>query len=299
LELLQQKNIKDFEKLIKPPLAVVCHDAGSANLIVHWLKSYQNDMQVCMEGPAKDIWRKFFPTVALLSITDVVKGANTLLSGTGWGELEYYARDDAKKKGVYNIAVIDHWTAYKERFIRNNIKILPDVIIVSDKFARNQADKIFPDIQILELDNSYLHYESRLISSYRVEPINRPPKRILALMEPFRNDKFNGDLLEFASLGYLIDNLNRITDSEEIEICLRLHPSEKRNKYDCFLRENIKISNNLSLGEDLAWADLVVGMQSYAMAIAVHAGIPTISIFPPGSYKCILPYPEIKHLRDL
>ena len=47
-----------LEDFVKPPLAVVCHDAGAANLIVEWLKDYSGDLKACMEGPAKIIWEK-------------------------------------------------------------------------------------------------------------------------------------------------------------------------------------------------------------------------------------------------
>jgi hypothetical protein len=50
--------LEDFDI---PPLAIVCHDAGAANVIIPWLKSYKNDKNVCMEGPAKIIWKGHSP----------------------------------------------------------------------------------------------------------------------------------------------------------------------------------------------------------------------------------------------
>ena len=89
-----------LQEIAASPLAIVCHDAGSANLIVHWVNKYQGDIIVCMEGPARVIWRSKFPEAELLPIENVLNGAKTLLSGTGWGDLEYFARDEAKKKGL-------------------------------------------------------------------------------------------------------------------------------------------------------------------------------------------------------
>ena len=40
-----------LEDFVIPPLAVVCHDAGAANIIIPWLKSYKNDMYVCSVKP--------------------------------------------------------------------------------------------------------------------------------------------------------------------------------------------------------------------------------------------------------
>ena len=56
-----------LEDLIVFPLAVVCHDAGSANVIIAWLNSYKGDFRVCMEGPARKIWKKNFPNSEIFS----------------------------------------------------------------------------------------------------------------------------------------------------------------------------------------------------------------------------------------
>ena len=98
-----------LQDYIKSPLAVVCHDAGAANLIVEWLKDYSGELRVCMEGPARVIWRKHFPDKKLIPINRVIKDSTTLLSGTGWADLEHSARIDAKIRGIKSIAVIDHW----------------------------------------------------------------------------------------------------------------------------------------------------------------------------------------------
>jgi len=290
-----------LQEIIIPPLAVVCHDAGAANLIVHWIKGYQGDVLVCMEGPAKIIWNSHFSEVELLPMRQVIKGVNTLLSGTGWGDLEYHARIEAKKRNIYNIAVIDHWTSYQKRFIRNKKEVLPDLILVSDKYAKKKADNIFPCTRVEELENAYLNNEAKKVMSMRASNVNKSPRKILAVMEPFREMRYNGNPLEFASLKYLISNLSKVTKDESVEICLRMHPSESIGKYDYFVKKypNIKISNNIQLHSDLAWADLVVGMQSFAMVVSQHCNIPTISIIPPDSIGCILPYREILSLRDL
>ena len=61
-----------LEDLVEHPLAVVCHDAGSANLIVEWLKEYKGIIKVCMVGPAKSIWEKHFPDIKLNSLDNII-----------------------------------------------------------------------------------------------------------------------------------------------------------------------------------------------------------------------------------
>jgi hypothetical protein len=60
----------------------------------------------------------------------------------------------------------------------------------------------------------------------------------------------------------------------------------------------INISNHTNLYSDVAWADLVVGMNSYALVVSLSANVPTMSILPPFSIDCVLPYKKIVHLKN-
>ncbi|MDC0075453.1 hypothetical protein OAJ68_02300 [Candidatus Thioglobus sp.] len=295
-----------IEDFAIPPLAVVCHDAGAANLIVSWLKDYRSEARVCMEGPAKVIWERNFPDNKLFPISRVMDGSNTLLSGTGWGDLEYFARVQAKKRNIKNIAVIDHWSGYKERFVRDEKELLPDLIFVSDKYANKKACDTFPLILVVQLPNNYLQLEANLVSSVRVRECQTPIENILIIGEPFREKILGRDsTLEFIAIEYLMLNLDKINLSRNlVNITLRPHPSEPidkynfiQDKYQDFVTE-FKIGRNRELYEDIAWADLVVGVSSFAMVVSLFAGVPTMSIVPPGSTHNVLPYEEIMHLRD-
>ena len=296
-----------LEDFVKSPLAVVCHDAGAANLIVEWLKDYKGDLQPCMLGPAKIIWEKHFPGTKLISIDTVLNGSKSLLSGTGWGDVEHSARIKAKKIGIQNISVIDHWTNYRERFIREESEVLPDIIIVSDKHAYNQAQILFPSILVIELPNNYLQVEVKLARSQRLTECRDPIENILIITEPFRQKQTGKDAyLEFEAIEFLMSSLNKINISNRrVNIILRLHPSEPIGKYDAILKKykdlvsKFDISKNTHLYQDIAWADLVVGMNSFALVISLTANVPTMSILPPLSIDCILPCKEIMHLKDI
>ena len=163
-----------------------------------------------MEGPAKIIWERNFPDNKLLPINRVMDDSNTLLSGTGAGDLENFARFQAKKRNIKNIAVIDHWTDYKGRFIRNEKELLPDLILVSDKYAYKQIKSIFPSTLIIQLPNNYLQLEANLVSSTRVREFQIPFENILIISEPFREKiPGNDSTLEFISIELLMSNLNK------------------------------------------------------------------------------------------
>jgi hypothetical protein len=95
-----------------------------------------------------------------------------------------------------------------------------------------------------------------------------------------------------------------IEASKEPNITLRLHPSENEAKYDKFLNENsysLKVQSNkeISLSKQIAESDIIVGCQSYALAIAVAAKKKVISVMPPWAPECIIPLEDIEHLREL
>ena len=296
-----------LDEILESPFAVFCHDAGAANLIIEWLKDCNLEMKVCMEGPAKEIWKRNFPNKDLYPLDTVMDGVKTLLSGTGWGGFEFIARNKAKRRNIKNIAVIDHWGNYKERFIKEEQEELPDMIIVSDKYAYQRAELIFPSILVVQLPNRYLAREANKASLHRKKECQNPFENILIIAEPIREKTSNiNNYQEFESIDYFINNLNKVPiHDNQVNIYLRLHPSEPSVKYDFIKKKynnnhiKLDISRGKELFEDIAWADLVVGMNSFALTVAVNANVPTMSILPPDSPPCILPYDEIIHLRKL
>ena len=159
---------------------------------------------------------------------------------------------------------------------------------------------------IIQLPNNYLQLEANLVSSTRVREFQIPFENILIISEPFREKiPGNDSTLEFISIEFLMSNLNKLNLSKNlVNITLRLHPSEPLDKYN-FLQNKykslvteFKIARNRELYEDIAWADLVVGVSSFALVISLTAEVPIMSILPPGINHCVLPYEEIMYLRD-
>ena len=251
-----------------------------------------------MEGPAKKIWAESFPNKKNYKLDDVLNRADTLLSGTGRFNYEHQARIRAKALGSKNIAVIDNWTNFKERFSRSDEELLPDLILVSDYYAKNMAIKCFPKIQIKEFENFYLKEQLELINLTRKIKPRIPANNILMVMGP------TPDNIEFSSIDFFMSNLKKIGLSyNSIKIRLRIHPSEHIEKYNSVIIKysgiEFEVITDNELFVDMAWADLVVGMFNYPMVVALNSKIPTMSIMPPKSIKCPLPHSEIIHLREL
>ena len=177
-----------FSDIFDSSLSVVCNDAGAANLIVNWLDGYKHNVFPCMEGPAKKIWNSKFPNSKLLALDVALEKSRVLLSGTGWSSnLEHNARVQANMSKMTNIAVIDHWTNYKERFIRNTKEVLPDSILVSDKYAKKKAThdaKLFKmGIEFINVNESAIeHLINRIQRAIATEKRKKKAKS-----KPFMN----------------------------------------------------------------------------------------------------------------
>lgn len=289
-------------------VGVVCHDAGATNLLVEWVRDCLDRVSVCMQGPAEKIWRTEFPDMALQSMEEVIDEADVVISGTGIrSDLEYDARRISAEKGVKSVAVIDHWLNYRERFIRNGELQLADEIWLSDTYAEKLAQEFFPGTSIILLPNRYLDRQVQEIEFYDPGPARNPPGKILFLQEDIGVDWVDGpydDAQEYQTLRYFLDNLENIgVDTGMVQIRLRPHPSETTGKYADWPKKypNVKLEIKADgpLSEQIAWADWVVGCETFGLVVALHAGRKCISALPPWAHECRLPHNELIHIRDL
>lgn len=291
---------------LKAPITVVAHDAGAANHISAWLgTSIMSTVNGSFGGPAKDIFGRQCPWMSNAHFSELIPQCNTLISGTGWAStFEHDARKLAKQVGCHSIAVIDHWTNYRARFVRDGEEVLPDEIWVTDEYAKRLAEIEFPAIRVVHLQNSYLE---NLVSEVREQERGKVVSHdgnILYVLEPIRQAwGSSGQPGEFQALDFFVTNLGALRLDGNAPIKLRPHPSDAVGKFDQWIesKKGLKISLDVSstLAESIAWADVVVGCQTYAMVVALAAGRRVISSIPSWAPTCILPQAEILKLANL
>lgn len=288
------------------PLAVAAHDAGAANLIIGWLRGRRDiDVRPCLAGPAVDLWTAAFGKPQILPPTEALLGAAALLSGTSYAsDLEHQARALAKERGIHSIGGIDHWVNYPDRFLRAGNRVLPDEIWVADEDALTIAAACFPGITVRQQPNLYLAELVAQVRAADCEPRPDAARRVLYALEPIRHAwAAVGAAGEFQALDYFVQCGRQLGLDGTAEIRLRPHPSDPPGKYDAWLARhgdwNLRIDPSASLAQSIAWADTVVGCETYAMAVALAAGRRVISTLPPHAPLCRLPMKGIIHLRDL
>jgi len=291
------------------PVAICCHDAGGANLVAAWIAgAATQDFRICIDGPARAVFSNAVPGRITGTLAAALDGAQCLLSGSGWAsDLEHRARVEAKNRGMPVLAVLDHWVNYRMRFIRGDVESLPDVLVVTDHEAAELAAATFGTAcRIVMWDNQYLQGEVARVRGYprRVRAANAG--RLLIVLEPVRHDWSAGaaDAAEFRALDFLLKNLVAIfPDPGEVEIRLRPHPSEPAAKYMPWLRRQerfrLELSESRSLAEDIAWADVAAGLQSYALVVALECGRRAVSYLPSGAPPCSLRHAGLEHLTRL
>jgi hypothetical protein len=280
------------------PIAVVCHDAGATNLIVEWLKAAgQTEVRAFMRGPAEGIWHTAFPEQPLcMSLEEALDGAGSLLSGTGWAsKLEHQSRQMAQAQNIRTVAVLDHWVNYAPRFEREGRIHLPDEAWVADAYALALARETFPRLPVRQLENIYLNSQ--------VSRVGRAPGNgtLLVILEPVRNNwgrKLEG---EFQALEYLFENIDRLWPSGISRVLLRPHPSEPVDKYVDWVRHHplAQMDSSNEVAAAISQADVVVGVESSALIIALAAGRSVYSSLPPWAPPLRLPQEGIQQIRHL
>jgi hypothetical protein len=280
------------------PLAVVCHDAGAANLILAWLAADQPEpLLPVMAGPAATLWRARFGQAPTFALEEALARAAAVLTGTGWAsDLEHQARKLARARGLRSVAVIDHWVNYRERFVRDGEEVLPGEIWVTDDDALALAQSEFPDVTVHLKPNLYLQEQLA-----KVHPLTDADQDVLFVAEPVRSDWGRGKPGEFQALDYFLSRRDDTGIPPGAHIRIRPHPSEPPDKYDRWVSSapGISIDRSNDLAVALGGARWAVGCESYALVVALHAGRHAISALPPWAPACRLPHPEITRLATL
>lgn len=291
-------------------ICVVSHDAGGAEILSSYIRQQGPDCQYVLAGPALKIFQRKLGSVDVQLLPDAIRSSDWLLCGTSWqSDLEWQAIAIATALGKRSVAFLDHWVNYRERFVRGGDTRLPDEIWVGDVLAETMARSLFPSLVIRLVENPYFGDLKRELAELSQPQEFDPDRlRILYVCEPLRehalreygNERHWG-YTEEEALRYFLANLD-VLGAPVGRIVIRPHPSETPGKYDWAREEfDLPIASGgaLTLFEEVAACDVVVGCESMAMVVGLLAGRRVISCVPPGGKPCALPQPEIESIADL
>ena len=285
------------QPLLQQPLAVVCHDAGAANVILPWLDDRSLQLRAVMRGPALGLWQQRFGERQLVDTPQqALQGAAFVLTGTGWASsLEHDTRRLARLHGTPSAALLDHWVNYPQRFERDGLVCWPDAFWVTDDDAAGLAACSFPGTVVQKFDNLYM--------AEQVRQVGAPPADgdVLVVMEPMRSEWGRGVAGEWQALDFFMQQRAAAGVPADTPVRLRPHPSDPPGKYTHWLSAHpgVLLDASSSLAQALAPARWVVGCESYALVVALATARTVWSSLPPWAPACRLPQAGLLHLRHL
>ena len=290
---------------------IISNDAGGAECLYRISKDLDCKKKYYLDGPAKKIFKKK-KSINKKFINKNILNSDYLICSTSFTDKIYYkAIQLAKSYNIYTIVVLDHWTFYKERLKKSRNDKIPDEVIVLDNYANKKVKKLFPKLKITRLPNLYMNELVLKIGRINKKN-NKVGKNILYCSEVIENiptikkpfyDFSYYKYDEFEALNYFFENIDKLYDRIN-QITLREHPTEKKYKYKNIINKfknkfEIIQSKNETLLNQIKNSDVIVGCETYPMAIASIAGKDVFSSVPPGGKKISIPFKNIKYLRDL
>ncbi len=281
-------------------LVFCSHDAGGAELLSSFIVANNLSGKYLVSGPAT----KIFQSKNLLSEKNQINvlQANTsiILSATGTTDFEYSNMSAGLKSGAKVIALLDHWVNYTERFEQKGKKIVVDVILVVDEYAINIAEREFPTIEIVLINNDFLEGVKKEYCALDVNDIEYDYVFMCESRHVNTNMEQNFDFDNLAGLTYFFDVLSSIGENKA-RILLRPHPSDLGKDYEEYVPEtfpSVKISSEESLLKALKTSGIVVGCNSMALVIAETVGKRVYSAVK-NPHSFLLPFTGIRPLSEI
>lgn len=308
---------------------VVCYEAGAAQIISSFLKANKcaQTINYCLYGPALIIFEQKLGKIdvhPLDTIKSLDSGLDIVITGRSFvPDLEREAIKLAKATGIKVATFLDHWVNYEDSFIpvsrRLNLSneeflsYLPDEVIIGDRYASELLKKTrIPGSSVRYIENEYFRDLELLFKNRK--PVTQKVKQILYVSEPVYDDLKkiygNGNLWGYNEFDVLKEIVSFTPTFKQLgftRLVIRLHPNEKKDKYLEILRGfegktdfEVSVSTNKSLEEDILGSQMVLGMESMALVIAILAGVKAVSYLPRSSIKkCSLPHKELSKIDDL
>lgn len=256
-------------------IAIVANDAGGAQILSYLSLNLKNKIFYVLSGPAKKIFFKRNNVKKNYKISNVIKKIDLIITGTSFSsnlETDSILLAKKYKKKVYSF--IDHWCNYKIRFLRNGKLILPDAILTGDKDSYLLAKKTFKKTQIKFISNPhFLHIKK--FKKIKKKNISTNILFVSDNMNRVTSTKNTDELI----LKKVINFYKKKILNNKIQLIVRNHPSEQKNKYKNIIKNmKIKIDNNSELTSSLMNVNTILGHQSMAMVIGKLFGIKTIYV---------------------
>ena len=298
---------------MKPDVFIVSHDSGGAEILSAWVNEHKERYRFffCLEGPAIKIFQRdigVFQNAALADLAALGPQGFVLCGTSLESDLERRAIQRARELKIKSICFLDHWDLYWERFgTRGDLSRLPDEIWTGDPYAMALALKEgFPENRLKGVPNPRTQ---KMREMAKGAPNAQGVPSLLFICEPFSRKlkaafQENAGLYddEYANMRHFLQALKR-NSSFFKKVTLRLHPSEAKDKYARLVHGEqagglVAFSNEETLVADLLTHQVVVGVESAALATALEIGCKVVSCITGREWRISLPHEGIEKITD-
>jgi hypothetical protein len=310
--LFLMKGSESMVNLSSLHIAVVCHDAGGAEIVSSLSRRLNLDCKYSLFGPAILIFQRKIEGIVNQSIANALDGVDILICGTSSpSTYELEAISLARSRGIRSVAILDNWINYRERFVRLQQLIIPSEIWVVDKIAEQLASRALPEVSIKLIENPYKEDCLEMLTEVQNELLNDFEREsfttVLYVTEPTSEhaERKYGDArywgyTEQEAVKYFFENI-KIIAPNALKIIIRPHPSEISSKYEFALSTlglEVIITKEHELISEIARVDIIAGCNSMAMVVGSWAKKRVVCCIPPGGRGFYLPDEGIEFARD-
>ena len=240
-------------------------DTGAVKYLLNLNKFLKNKVWVL-----EDKKKLLIKNIPYLSLRDAkkIKKIKLIITGSAIGNsIDKKLISLGRKRKIFTISIIEHWTNYYSRFVYKNKIFLPDLIFVNDLIAYKDAIKAgIPKQKLLVMGN--VHFESlskfnlkKKLSPWAQKIKNQNKKIIFFLSEEILKHQ------KYLIKEYKTDEFQTIKNiitamSENDILVIKCHPEEKVKKFKRFANKNIIIKNKVTFSDIVNLPDFIIGIKS-------------------------------------
>ena len=191
-----------------------------------------------------------------------LKNIKLIITGTALGNsLDKKMVLFGKRKKIFTIQIIEHWTNFKERFQYKNKKLYADIIFVNDKLAYNLARKFdIPKNKLKIMGNVEYEY---YINNKKLKKIKKKNSKSIL----FISEKISGSTIKITN-EYKLDEFETIRKivkelPKKYELIIKIHPEENLKNYKILSKyKNVKIIKNMKFADMIKKPKKIIGIKS-------------------------------------
>lgn len=293
-------------------------DAAAANTCLAqafiWKREFNSEI-IHFSNRRHNIPHWNFPIQYVDQVTQAdLQQGDILFTGTSHPEssssFEVRAILEARKKKIYTIAFVDHWTLIRKRFELDGENILPDEIWVLDETAKTTAinEGIPEKLVHIHKNPFHIYLSSYWKSAYTrkdfAKEIGLSSRNKIVVIAPdpisLRIKDFDPGFTEVSALNDLLSALHKLKILARVVVVIKAHPLQPVELLNPILDQytslglTIKLLTQSDNPELINLADLVIGFYSNFL-LEAHAMNKSVIRYFPGN----LAVDPLKHLSYL